>query len=143
MLQGSVIALYINSSSKPQESLVFEQQGVVGDRHYAKNIDRSVLISSLESYAIAIDKDIAIEVGALGENILISFNPCRLNVGSLLHIGDVVLEITQQGTLCQHLSAIDKRLPKLLKNDRGIFAKVIKEGKIKVGDKIEVSKVQN
>jgi MOSC domain-containing protein YiiM len=38
--------------------------------------------------------------------------------------------------MCDHLSKIDESLPTLLKDDRGIFAKVIEGGVIKKEDKI-------
>jgi MOSC domain-containing protein YiiM len=74
--------------------------------------------------------------GALGENILIDYNPYDLAIGSQIQIGEVVLEITQNCTICNHLSFIDKTLPKLLKDDRGIFVKVVKVGVIKKRDKL-------
>ncbi len=66
--------------------------------------------------------------GSLGENILIDYNPYHLNAGDQLRMGEVVLQISQNCTICDHLSKIDETLPTLLKDDRGIFAKVIKGG---------------
>jgi len=57
-------------------------------------------------------------------------------MGSKLQIGEVVLEVTQYCTICNHLSTIDKTLPRLLKDDRGIFVKVVEAGFIAKGDKI-------
>jgi MOSC domain-containing protein YiiM len=74
--------------------------------------------------------------GSLGENILVNFNPYDLPTGKRFQIADTILEISQNCTMCDHLSDIDTRLPDLLKNDRGIFAKVIQGGVIKVGDTI-------
>jgi MOSC domain-containing protein YiiM len=51
-------------------------------------------------------------------------------------MGEVLLQISQNCTICDHLSSIDEKLPDLLKDDRGIFAKVIKGGVIKKGDEI-------
>jgi MOSC domain-containing protein YiiM len=48
----------------------------------------------------------------------------------------VVVEVTQNCTICNHLSSIDKRLHSLLKDDRGIFVKVVEEGFIEKGDKL-------
>jgi MOSC domain-containing protein YiiM len=74
--------------------------------------------------------------GSLGENILIDYNPYHLTAGDQLRIGEVLLEISQNCTMCDHLSKIDENLPTLLKDDRGIFAKVIKGGVIQPGDEI-------
>jgi len=57
-------------------------------------------------------------------------------MGSKISIGKVLLVVTQNCTICNHLSSIDKRLPSLLKDDRGIFVKVVEGGVIEKGDKI-------
>lgn len=136
---GKVLNLFISvpgSNRIEKESFELDPKGIVEDKYYDKNIHRSVLITSLESYDLAIEHDIQVPIGALGENILIDYNPYHLNAGDQLSIGEVILQISQNCTICDHLSAIDERLPTLLKDDRGIFAKVIKGGVIKKGDEI-------
>lgn len=136
---GKVLNLFISvpgSNRIEKESFELDPKGIVEDKYYDKNIHRSVLITSLESYDLAIEHDIQVPIGALGENILIDYNPYHLNAGDQLSIGEVILQISQNCTICDHLSAIDERLPTLLKDDRGIFAKVIKAGVIKKGDEI-------
>lgn len=136
---GKVLNLFISvpgSNRIEKESFELDPKGIVADKYYDKNIHRSVLITSLESYDLAIEHDIQVPIGALGENILIDYNPYHLNAGDQLSIGEVILQISQNCTICDHLSAIDERLPTLLKDDRGIFAKVIKAGVIKKGDEI-------
>lgn len=136
---GKVLNLFISvpgSNRIEKESFELDPKGIVEDKYYDKNIHRSVLITSLESYDLAIEHDIQVPIGALGENILIDYNPYHLNAGDQLSMGEVILQISQNCTICDHLSAIDERLPTLLKDDRGIFAKVIKAGVIKKGDEI-------
>ena len=117
-------------------SFDLDSKGIVSDKHYNKSIDRSVLITSLESYALAKKHDIDVSYGALGENILIDYNPYHLTSGTKLKIGKVTLMISQPCTLCKSLTNIDSKLPKLLKDDRGIFAKVMESGTIKEDDDI-------
>jgi len=117
-------------------SFSLDSKGIVNDKHYNKSIDRSVLIASLESYALVKRHGIDVPYGALGENILIDYNPYHLTAGTKLKIGKVTLEISQPCTLCKSLTTIDSKLPKLLKNDRGIFARVIESGTIKEDDDI-------
>jgi MOSC domain-containing protein YiiM len=118
------------------DTLDFDCKGIVNDKHYNKNIDRTVLIASLESYALANSHDIEIVHGFLGENILIDYNPYHLITGARVQIGKVTFEISQPCTLCKSLTKIDSKLPTLLKDDRGIFAKVVEAGNIKEGDEI-------
>ena len=116
--------------------LTLDYKGIIEDKYYDKDIQRSVLIASLESYKLASTHGIDAPYSALGENILIDYNPYHLKPGARLSVGDTVLEISQNCTLCNSLSKVDKRLPKLLKDDRGIFAKVISSGNINQGDNI-------
>jgi MOSC domain-containing protein YiiM len=113
-----------------------DKSGVLEDKHYGKNIDRSVLITSTKAYLMAKEENIFMEHGSLGENIVIDYNLDLLNPGDKLQAGEVILEIVQNCTLCNHLSKIDKKLPKLLSQDRGVFAKVIKGGKLSQNDKV-------
>jgi len=137
---GKVLELFISqkgsSSRTLREKLYLDSPGVVDDKFYNKDINRSVLISSLKSYNMAQEHNIAIEYGTLGENILIDYNPYNLPEGTQIKIGEVTLEISQSCTLCKSLTKVDNKLPKILKDDRGIFTKVIKSGFIHKNDKV-------
>jgi MOSC domain-containing protein YiiM len=137
---GQVLELFISREDKSKRSsrtiIEVDSKGMVDDKFYAKDLERSILLTSIESYELALKSNIEIPYGALGENILIDYNPYGLPVGAKVQIGEVVVEITQKCTICNHLSSIDKILPKLLREDRGIFVKVIEEGFIEKGDKL-------
>lgn len=74
--------------------------------------------------------------GTLGENILIDIDLKNLKIGDKLQIGETIIEISMLCPVCTHLSSIKKELPKLIKDDRGIFGKVIQSGIVKIGDKV-------
>lgn len=137
---GNVVALFISKDGSNSRidvsSIQLDQKGVRQDKFYGKNIQRSVLLTSTESYLLAKKEGISMEYGALGENILINYNPYHLDTGRLLRIGSALLEISQNCTICDHLAAIDPILPQLLSQDRGIFVKVVERGDIKIGDPI-------
>ena len=140
---GCVLGLFISEKGielpTAKEILSLDPKGIVGDKHYGTSPERTVLITSMASYKLAEESlDIKMPSGYLGENLLIDFNPYHLPMGSQIQIGSVLLEITQNCTLCKHLSKLDKRIPKLLKDDRGVFAKVVKEGKIAIGDPVSL-----
>ncbi len=141
---GNVIALFVsiqNSKKRlEKKSLSINSKGAIEDKFYNKNINRSILIASLDSYCLVKKEKINIPYGSLGENLLIDYNPYHLSPGTQLQIGNTVLEISQYCTICDHLSSIDKKVPSLLKNNRGIFAKVIKGGEIKQGDILSIPK---
>ena len=135
---GKVFSLFYSPSTGRTSvpSFDLDTKGIQKDKHYAKSISRSVLITSLESYALAKHHGIDAAYGVLGENMLIDYNPYHLRSGERLKIGKVIFEISQPCTLCKSLTKIDNRLPKLLKDDRGIFAQVLEAGSIKEGDDI-------
>jgi MOSC domain-containing protein YiiM len=139
---GKVLQLFTTVKGDPsriaQSELILDTLGVIGDKFHGKGLDRSVLIAAVESYNIAKENDINIDDGLLGENILISYNLYHLLPGDKFAIGEVSFEITQNCTLCKGLSSVNSKLPKLLKNDRGIFAKVLHSGRIKIGDNIKL-----
>jgi MOSC domain-containing protein YiiM len=142
--RGQVIELFISHKGESkrisQNMLEVDSYGIVDDKFYAKDIARSILLTSLDSYSLALKHGIEMPYGALGENILIDYNPYELPIGTQLTIGEVLLEVTQNCTLCSHLSLIDKRLPRLLKEDRGIFVKVVEGGFIKQEDEVYLKK---
>lgn len=143
-LHGRVLTLFItkddeHKSRVTKESVTVDQNGIIEDKFYAKNTQRAILITSYDSYMMAQENNITIEKGVLGENILIDINPYHLTGGQTLKIGSTIFEITQNCTLCKGLTSINSKLPKLLKNDRGIFAKVISgSATISVGDTVEI-----
>jgi MOSC domain-containing protein YiiM len=139
--QGIALKLFISVKNKARElkdELILDENGILEDKFYAKNIDRSILITSKSSYELAKKHQIDVEYGSLGENIFIDINPYKLSIGTKISIGEVILEITQNCTICNSLAKINPSLPEVLKTDRGIFAKSIKHGKIKTGDIIKV-----
>ena len=141
---GKVIELFITKDDGQKtrlsvSSITIDENGIKGDKFYAKDSMRSILISAEHSYKLSEENSIDLEAGSLGENILIDINPYSLVHGDRLKIGATVLQITQNCTLCKGLSSLDSKLPKLLKNDRGIFAKVIEgSSEIHLGDKVEI-----
>lgn len=142
---GQVLQLFISikdadgqTKTIEQDTITLNEKGVASDKFYAKDPMRSILISSLESYTLAKENNIEMPFGSLGENILMDFNPYGFNVGDQLKIGDVLLEITQNCTLCKGLSKVDTKAPKLLKHHRGIFAKTVTNGNLKIADKVYI-----
>ena len=136
---GKIIDLFVSDKTlgrSTKDNITLNIGGVIDDKFYGKDIQRSVLITSLISYDLTKQNNIEISYGDLGENILIDYNPYNLQDGTKLQIGEVILEISQHCTLCKSLAKVDKNLPKLLKEHRGVFAKVIKNGQINKNDKL-------
>ena len=140
---GKVLELFISIKGKDRESrdeILVDENGIIEDKFYAKNQERSILITSNDSYILAKNNNIDTNYGTLGENILIDINPYNLSVNDKIIIGTVELIITQNCTICNSLSKVDVKLPALLKCDRGIFAKTLQSGKIRKGNKVKILK---
>jgi len=139
---GKVLKLFISTKGELSRSdktkIDLDKNGVKNDKFYNQNIQRSVLVTSIASYDLAIQNNIDMNYGQLGENILIDYNPYHLKDGTKIIIGDLILEITQHCTLCKSLAKVDKNLPKLLKEHRGVFAKVVSDATIHQGDTVYI-----
>jgi MOSC domain-containing protein YiiM len=141
MREGKVLALFHAVEGKEgrfeSEGIEIDPQGIVGDKYYGRNLERTILITSEEaSYALAASEGINVPFGSLGENIVIDVDPYQLRAGQRIQIGETVVAITQNCTLCSSLGKVDDKLPEILKDDRGIFAKTIQSGKIRKGDSV-------
>ncbi|TLT08461.1 MOSC domain-containing protein [Aliarcobacter thereius] len=110
---------------------LIENHGIEFDKFALKNLEQTVLLVGINSYNLALENDIKIEFGTLGENILVSFDPHKYDIGTKFKIGDdAMIELTQICTVCNHLSIFDKKLPILLKEKRGVYCKIVKSGLI-------------
>ena len=146
MTLGKALNLYIapiNTSGirESKETLELKESfGVVDDKFAgnSKKIDRSVMIVGDKPDSMAKDAEIKLPTAALGENILLSFDPHELPISTKLLIGSAIIEITARCTLCSHLTQYHEDLPKLILKHRGIYCKVIKSGIINKNDKVSI-----
>ena len=143
-MTGTVKKLFItqsdeNKTRKNVTQILVDSAGIKEDKFYGKDPMRTILITATDSYTLAQTNKIELSSGSLGENILIDINPYSLVQGDKIKIGDTILQITQNCTLCQGLSKVNSKLPKLLKNDRGIFAKYIEgNSEILLGSSVKI-----
>lgn len=139
---GKVLDLFVSIQGETNRfnktRLLVDKGGVREDKFYEKNPNRPILITSISSYELATKNNIAIEFSDLGENILIDLDIYHLLPSDQIKIGSTILEITQNCTICNGLSKVDDKLPKLLENSRGVFAKVISGDVIKTDDIVNI-----
>ncbi len=118
--------------------IIITEKGVENDAH-AGDWHRQVSLLAKES----IDKfeevlGRKLEFGEFAENITTEgITLYTMKPGDILNIADVKLEITQIGKKCHGDGcAIFSQVGKCVMPKEGIFAKVLKTGKIKPGDEI-------
>ncbi len=137
---GRVLKVYIapegtSGIRQEQDSIeLIEGFGIRDDKFANKELDKSVMIVGTKPYNMAKDSSIELPETALGENILLDFDPHTLNIGDFLQIGTAIVEITEACTLCKHLTKYDSKLPKLIVKHRGVYCKIVKSGIVKRDD---------
>ena len=116
---------------KPVERAVLRRDhGIVGDAHAGK-WHRQVSLLATEDIDSMRSKGIELDYGDFAENITTEgIELHRLPIGTRLHIGEVILEITQIGKKCHHGCVIYKAVGDCVMPRRGIFARVVRGGEI-------------
>lgn len=143
-MSGKVLAINISEKKGvPKKTIdegLFEvDHGLVGDAH-AGNWHRQVSLLGEES--IQKMRDIGIEglcTGRFAENLTTEgIELYKLPVGTKLKIGETIQEVTQIGKECHTKCAIFQQVGSCVMPTDGIFTKILKPGKIKTGDEIEI-----
>ena len=143
---GKLIAICISekkgTQKVPVESAVLRvDHGIEGDAH-AGNWHRQVSLLGLEKIEAFRAKGADVDFGAFGENLIIEgFDFRNLPVGTRFRIGSgedegVLLEMTQIGKECHSHCAIFHMVGDCIMPREGVFAKVLKGGKIRPGDEV-------
>ncbi len=115
-----------------------ENFGIVGDAHAGSR--RQVSLLAEESIEKMKNKGLDINFGDFAENIVTSgIDLKNLPIATKIRIGkNAILEVTQIGKVCVSRCAIYYKTGDCIMPKEGIFAKVLKGGIIKVGDRLEV-----
>lgn len=117
---------------------LIEDYGIDGDAHAGK-WHRQVSLLGVESMEAMKEKLPTLSAGDFAENILTEgIVLYKLPIGTILKVGDCILEVTQIGKECHLGCEIRHIVGDCVMPREGIFTKVIKGGKIKAGDKIEI-----
>ena len=121
-----------------KEAILLPQFGIEGDAHAGK-WHRQVSLLSLEKIEDFRKKGAEVAFGAFGENLVVEgFDLSKCPVGSEIHVGETVLELTQLGKECHSHCAIFHRMGDCIMPREGVFSRVIKGGTIREGDPVEV-----
>ncbi len=118
---------------------VLVEHGLEGDAHAEGGI-RQVSLLSVDSINKMVAAGAKVVPGDFAENLTVEgLEVMTLPVGTRLKVGDAVeLEITQIGKTCHKGCAIRELVGDCVMPKEGVFARVLTEGVIKVGDTIEV-----
>jgi MOSC domain-containing protein YiiM len=146
LLRGRIYAVSVSDRkgvvkhNVPQARLLVEH-GLEGDAHAEGGI-RQVSLLSLASINKMVAAGAQVAPGDFAENLTVEgLEVMTLPVGTRLKVGQVELEITQIGKTCHKGCAIRELVGDCVMPREGIFARVLTEGVVKVGDVIEVTDV--
>jgi MOSC domain-containing protein YiiM len=123
------------------EVSVREDFGVVGDAHADCLTHRQVSLLAIESIDRMRHKGFNLQPGDFAENITTAgIDLASLPIGTRLALGDaVILEMTQIGKECHAACAIRKQVGDCIMPREGIFARVIRGGRVRAGDPVKIA----
>lgn len=126
----------------PLPEVEVSEAGLQGDGHaHAKHVrpDRAVCLWDMETIRDLISEGFSLRPGAAGENLTVEgLGVQRLQPGTLLEIGDVILRLTQPRKPCYVLDAIDPRLKEAVVGRLGYMAAVVQAGTLAAGTPVRV-----
>ena len=144
-MKGKIKAISVSEKKGTQKVNVPDAElkvdcGIVGDAHAGK-WHRQVSLLAYESIEKMIAMGADVSPGNFAENITTEgIDLLALSMGGRLRLGgEVELEVTQFGKECHSHCEIYQQVGDCIMPREGIFAKVIKPGRINVGDIIEVA----
>lgn len=111
-----------------------ENYGLEGDRHAMPDSSRQALLLAQET---CVEYDIPI--GALRENITVrGIDLQSLPEGTHLQIGGAIFETTRECEPCGFVDEVRQGLRAELQHKRGMLARVVRGGEIRVGQAIRI-----
>lgn len=142
--KGKVLAVNISEEKSTKKTNVqactlVKDFGLKGDAHGGP-WHRQVSLLAIESIEKMKAKGLHVGFGDFAENITTEgIDLVSLPIGTEIHIGDaIVLRVTQIGKECHERCAIYYQAGDCVMPKEGIFAEVISEGEVKVGDEIVI-----
>ncbi len=146
MSQARVISINISSGGipkLPRSNVRVNTGGLEGDGHnHAKHNTpiQAVCIQDVEKLEELSQNEYSLTPGQAGENLTVkNLHVNRLHLGTILEFsGGVVMEISKVRKPCYVMDAIHSRLKEDAVGRHGMYAKVLKEGTLVVGEEIKV-----
>ena len=117
----------------------FLKNGIVGDAHAGKG-EKQLSLLTKSSIEKMWRKGYNIQYGELAENITIDGIEAEdIKVGMRMKIGEAIIEVNKIGKECNKECELFKgKIEDCMMAKEGFFAKVIKEGEIKVGNEVMI-----
>ncbi len=120
------------------EGVLRQDYGLIGDAHADCCTHRQVSLLAIESINKMRSLGFDVGPGDFAENLTSEgIDLVSLPVGTQVSIGkEVILEITQIGKECHSGCAIFRQTGKCIMPKEGVFAKVVRGGRVRAGNQI-------
>ncbi len=144
LVTGGIISVNISDEKGVRkmsvEEVVLEADyGIRGDAHASSEWHRQVSLLAMESIRKMKETGLDVSPGDFAENITTEgIELDKLPVGTRLSIGDAEIEISQIGKVCHDRCPIYYLAGDCVMPREGVFARVIKGGRIRAGDAVKV-----
>lgn len=142
-MKGKILSVNIGDKKGEKkhnigECKLLKGKGLAGDAH-AGFMHRQVSLLGKESFEKIRAKGLDVQYGDFAENLTTEgIVLYELPVGTEMKVGeDVVLMVSQIGKECHTRCAIFQQVGDCVMPREGIFAEVLTEGEITIGDEIE------
>jgi MOSC domain-containing protein YiiM len=144
-MRGTIIAVCRSEKTGTKKEpcgagIFIEDYGLEGDAHASRGIARQVSLLAEESIKKMMALGLELNSGDFAENLTVGgMELFTLPVGTRLKVGaEVVLEISQIGKACHKGCAIFQAVGSCIMPKEGVFARVIRGGKIGEGDPVDI-----
>ncbi len=116
------------------ETEIVLDKGLKDCAHGRPGSRRQVLLIDEETLA-----ELGLEPGAVKENITTrGISVCDLRLGTQVRVGGALLEVTTPCGPCKRMDDIRPGLQQELRGKRGMLCRVVRGGKVRRGDRIEL-----
>jgi MOSC domain-containing protein YiiM len=144
-MSGKIIAVCKSETTGVKKvpcgtGIFIEDYGLEGDAHACRGIARQVSLLAQDSIDKMKALGLELNSGDFAENLTIEgMELFTIPVGTRLKVGgEVILEISQIGKECHKGCAIFQAVGSCIMPKEGVFARVIRGGKIGEGDVVEM-----
>jgi MOSC domain-containing protein YiiM len=123
---------------KVPSALLLEDHGIVGDAH-AGSWHRQISMLGMESIDKVRKQGLDVDSGDFAENITtIGLELGTVTVGTLVKIGEAIVQVTQIGKECHDRCGIYDQIGDCVMPKEGIFARVLRGGTVMAGDDVNI-----